>query len=130
MNFTYSLIKPPDGQWGAIQPDGSWSGMVNLLASQEIDIAATDFTVTEERSIVMTFATPITQIYHSLFIKNPTETFNYMAYIEPMHWLTWVGLLVLITTVPPLLFLTAKYVPKYPKNSKHKLGPTYFKHYL
>ena len=113
MNFTYSLIKPPDGQWGAIQPDGSWSGMVNLLASQEIDIAATDFTVTLERSAVMTFASPITQIYHSLFIKNHAETFNYMAYIEPMHWLTWVGLIVLITTIPPFLFLTAKYVPSY-----------------
>ena len=109
MNFTYTLVKPPDGQWGAIQSDGvTWSGMVNMLASQDIDIAATDFTVTEERSAVMTFANPITQIYHALFIKNPTETFNYMAYIEPMHWLAWVGLLVFIALVPPLLYLTAK----------------------
>ena len=108
MNFTYTLIKPPDGQWGAIQKDGSWTGQVNLLATQRIDIAATDFTVTQERSAVMTFASPITQIYHSLFIKNPSETFNYMAYIEPMHWIAWVALLVLIATVPPLLFLTAK----------------------
>ena len=38
MNFTYTLIKPPDGQWGAIQSDGSWSGLVGLLASGEIDI--------------------------------------------------------------------------------------------
>ena len=38
MNFTYTLIKPPDGQWGAIQPDGSWSGMVGLLQTGVIDI--------------------------------------------------------------------------------------------
>jgi hypothetical protein len=31
-----------------------------------------------------------------------------MAYIEPMHWLAWVSLLVLPATVPPILFLTAK----------------------
>ena len=61
-----------------------------------------------ERSAVMTFANPITQIYHSLFVQNPSETFNYMAYIEPMHWLAWVGLLVFIALVPPLLYLTAK----------------------
>ena len=108
MNFTYTLIKPPDGQWGAIQKDGSWTGQVNLLATQRIDIAATDFTVTQERSAVMTFASPITQIYHSLFIKNPTETFNYMAYIEPMHWLAWVGIFVLIRLLPPLLFMTTR----------------------
>ena len=108
MNFTYTLIKPPDGQWGAIQKDGSWTGQVNLLATQRIDIAATDFTVTQERSAVMTFASPITQIYHSLFIKNPTETFNYMAYIEPLHYLSWVFVGVFCTVTPPAIFLTAK----------------------
>ena len=108
MNFTYTLTKPPDGKWGAIQPDGSWNGMVNLLAKQDIDIATTVFTVTHERSAVMTFATPLTQIYHSLFIKNPAETFNYMAYIEPMHWLSWISILIFIFFVPPLLFLTTR----------------------
>ena len=108
MNFSYTLIKPPDGNWGSIQPDGSWNGMVNLLAKQDIDIATTDFTVTHERSAVMTFATPITQIYHALFIKNPAEKFNYMAYVEPMHWLSWVGIFVLILTLPPLLFMTTR----------------------
>ena len=108
MNFTHTLIKPPDGQWGSIQPDGTWSGMVKLLANQEIDIATTDFTVTQERSAVMTFASPITQIYHTLFIKNPAENFNFMAYIEPLHWFAWVGLLVLLVTVPPILYLAIR----------------------
>ena len=110
MNFTYTLIKPPDGQWGTIQPDGTWSGMVNLLANQEIDIAATLFAVTEERSTVMTFTNTISESYHSLFIKNPAETFNLMAYIEPMHSLTWIGLFVLLATVPPLLYLAVRYL--------------------
>ena len=110
MNFTYTLIKPPDGQWGTIQPDGTWSGMVNLLANQDIDIAATLFAVTEERSTVMTFTNTISESYHSLFIKNPAETFNLMAYIEPMNSLTWIGLFVLLATVPPLLYLAVRYL--------------------
>ena len=110
MNFTYTLIKPPDGQWGTIQPDGTWSGMVNLLANQDIDIAATLFAVTKERSTVVAFTDTISESYHSLFIKNPAETFNLMAYIEPMHWLTWIGLFVLLATVPPLLYLAARYL--------------------
>ena len=110
MNFTYRLIKPPDGQFGTIQPDGTGSGMVNLLANQDIDIAATLFAVTEERSTVMTFTNTISESYHSLFIKNPAETFNLMAYIEPMHWLTWIGLFVLLATLPPLLYLAVRYL--------------------
>ena len=108
MNFTYTVIKPPDGQYGAIQPDGTWSGMVNLLANQDIDLAAAPFTVTQDRSVVMTFASPITQIYHALFIKNPAERFNLMAYIEPMHWLAWVGLFIVLATAPPLLYLAIR----------------------
>ena len=108
MNFTYTLIKPPDGQWGSIQPDGTWNGMINLLANQEIDIATTDFAVTELRSTVMTFASAITPYYHTLFIKNPAEKFNFMAYIEPMHWLAWVALFVLLATVPPFLYLAIR----------------------
>ena len=108
MNFTYTVIVPPDGEYGVIKPDGRWSGMVKLLANQEVDIAAADFAVSRERSTVITFASPIYMTYFSLFIKNPSETFNIMAYIEPMHLLAWVGMFVLLATVPPLLYLAVR----------------------
>ena len=38
LNFTYHLSKPADGQWGAIQPDGSWSGMVKSLQNKSADM--------------------------------------------------------------------------------------------
>ena len=107
MNFTYTLIKPPDETWGAIQPDGKWTGMVNLLNIQDIDIGV-PFIVTQQRSVVMTFASPITQIYHVLFIKNPAEKINLLAYIEPINWLAWIGLFVFLATVPPLLYLAIR----------------------
>ena len=109
LNFTFTTIKPADRQWGALQADGSWTGMVHRLQTQQVDIAATDFTVTRARSDVITFAQPITQIYHSLFIQNPSGTFNYMAYIEPLHYLSWVFVGVFCIVTPPAIFLTAQY---------------------
>ena len=38
MNFTYNLRQPPDGQWGAPKPSGTWSGMVGMLEMKEIDV--------------------------------------------------------------------------------------------
>ena len=108
MNFTYTVIKPPDGQYGTIQSDGTWNGMVKLLANQDIDIATTTFVVTQQRSTVISFASPIFDAYFSLFIRNPAESFNIMAYIEPMDWLVWVGMFVFLATVPPLLFLVIR----------------------
>ena len=108
MNFTYTVIKPPDGQYGGIQPDGTWNGMVGLLANQDVDIAAATFAISLERSTVMTFATPVMEVYFSLFVKNPADVFNFMAYIEPMHWLAWIGMLVCLASVPPLLYLAVR----------------------
>ena len=110
LNFTYTIIKPADGQWGALQADGSWTGMVHLLQTKQVDIAATDFTVTRARSDAITFAQPITQIYHSLFIQNPSGTFNYMAYIEPLHYLACIAVGTFCLVTPPFMFLTAKYI--------------------
>ena len=38
LNFTYDLTKPPDGQWGSIQSDMSWTGIVGMLTRGDIDI--------------------------------------------------------------------------------------------
>ena len=37
MNFTYTLKLPADNQWGGLQKDGSWNGMVNLLINEDVD---------------------------------------------------------------------------------------------
>ncbi|KAF2349443.1 Ionotropic glutamate receptor L-glutamate and glycine-binding domain [Trinorchestia longiramus] len=31
LNFTYTVIQPPDGAWGLAQQDGSWTGMVGQV---------------------------------------------------------------------------------------------------
>ena len=38
LNFTYSVTSPSDKQWGAINSDGTWSGMVGQLVRKEVDI--------------------------------------------------------------------------------------------
>lgn len=31
MNFTFKVVASPDSKFGAIQPDGSWNGMIGEL---------------------------------------------------------------------------------------------------
>ena len=45
LNFTYTCKFPPDGQYGAIRPDGTWNGMVGELALGNADIGKTIGTV-------------------------------------------------------------------------------------
>ena len=41
LNFTFVLTKPPDGQWGALQSDGTWTGMIRELQDERIDMGNT-----------------------------------------------------------------------------------------
>ena len=71
---------------------------------------AGDLSITYEWNKVMSFGTPIGQIYHSLFIKNPAESFNLKAYIEPMHWKTWSTILLIVLILPFILAFVIRYL--------------------
>ena len=38
MNFTFVASKPPDMTFGALKPDGNWTGMIGELLNQNADI--------------------------------------------------------------------------------------------
>ena len=50
------------------------------------------FTVTNERSKVITFSQPIDSLYHSLFIKNPEGSLNLKAYVDPLTEYAWMAI--------------------------------------
>ncbi|XP_063588909.1 uncharacterized protein LOC134766084 [Penaeus indicus] len=50
MNFSYTLIRPPDGYWGAPLDNGSWTGMVGQIYRKEADLALGPFAMTEARA--------------------------------------------------------------------------------
>ena len=70
--------------------------------------AVTDFTITMERSEVITFAQPITQIFHSIFIKNPSGSLNYMAYVEPLRYSSWILVAIFCLVTPTFLYITTR----------------------
>ena len=37
LNFSYTVINPPDGEWGSMKIDGTWSGMVGQLETRNVD---------------------------------------------------------------------------------------------
>ena len=77
--------------------------------SHNFSIGVTDFTMTKERSEVMTFSNPLDQIYHAVMIQNPINTYNFEAFTSPLAGLTWLMVLVYILVTPPILFIASRY---------------------
>ena len=38
LNFSYITTVPPDGKYGALKDDGTWSGMVGQLDTKMVDL--------------------------------------------------------------------------------------------
>jgi hypothetical protein len=72
--------------------------------------APSDFTATKARSEVISFSTPITMFYHSVFIKNPVDSYNIIAYIEPFRPLSWFGLFWFILISSVFLYTSSRYI--------------------
>ena len=129
LNFTFVLTKPPDGQWGALQSDGTWTGAIRELQDEKADIgkrlfykrfwrkmfeihfsAIAPFGVSIARSKVVTFSETIEMSPGSaLFVKNPLGTFNFKAYFDPLTFMSWifVGLFCILT--PISIFATSRF---------------------
>ena len=45
LNFTSTLIRPPDGTWGATDETGQWGGMVGMVYRNEVDFALGELTM-------------------------------------------------------------------------------------
>ena len=108
MNFTYSILKPPDLQWGVQTNNGTWTGMIRMLKDKEIDIAPVHLTITSTRSQVISFSDPISNAHNSFFVKSPGDSFNYMAYIEPLTVSSWKIVLSFVCIAPLALHFTTR----------------------
>ena len=50
LNFKVDLIPSKDGSWGALKEDGSWTGMVGMVANGEADICGAALSFSSSRA--------------------------------------------------------------------------------
>ena len=77
--------------------------MLGINNNQLYLIAVTDFTITQARSTVMTFSTPMDQIYNSIFFPNPSNSLSYFAYLNPFANNSWYMLIVWVFAASPII---------------------------
>ncbi len=53
LNFDYTIVNPPDGLWGNIKSDGTWSGLVWEAARGAVDFVMSDVFISFPRSQVI-----------------------------------------------------------------------------
>ncbi|XP_068212059.1 glutamate receptor U1-like [Palaemon carinicauda] len=106
-NFTYKLVLPYDGNWGAKMANGTFNGMVGMVHRHEVDMAIAGFTITYIRETVIDFTHAFYEEPTTILIPPPTEQNDFLAFLSPFSWQVWIGNLVSVIAVGSLMSFMA-----------------------
>lgn len=98
LNFSYQWTEPADGEWGTLNADKKWTGLVGLLERQEVDLVVAPLAMQAEREKVMDFIHPFYLDYTTVLLKlpDPNES-KWRRLVQPfkpqVHMCIWFSLL-------------------------------------
>nr|XP_045611739.1 probable glutamate receptor [Procambarus clarkii] len=93
INFKYTLVRPPDGAWGAPDSNGVWNGMIGMVKRNEADLALGPFGLTGSRAAVAEFSQPIIIDYYRILVKRGSAKPDPWSFLNPLRPTVWLGFL-------------------------------------
>ncbi|XP_071130440.1 ionotropic receptor 25a-like [Mytilus edulis] len=93
LSFEYSFHYVPDGEYGVLRSDGTWSGIIGEVARGAADIGIGPISVTAERETVIDFTAPYYDFAGlQLLMRDPTvynDMFAFASAFTGIVWVTW-----------------------------------------
>ncbi|XP_069182975.1 glutamate receptor ionotropic, delta-2-like [Procambarus clarkii] len=108
LNFTYTFVRPPDGSWGTMRPDGSWSGMVGLVKEEKADIGLGPFGMSAMRAEVVDYTRIILIDYLRILAGRGRPEVDPWGFLLPLAPLVWAAMLTVLMLLLALVFLLYK----------------------
>lgn len=91
LEFDYEIVAAPDGKVGNREENGSWNGMMKILAEKRADIGIGAISVMLEREVIVDFTKPISDIIGFTILmklqRTPTSLFKFIFVMEGGVWL-------------------------------------------
>ena len=86
-NLTYEIKLEKEHIFGVKLDNGSWNGMIGMVVDGEADLAANDFTKTEERAEVVEFSAAFSRDELTLMLQKPLWT--PVGIFHPLDFTVW-----------------------------------------
>ena len=111
LNFTILHTSPSDLKWGSKNEDGSWNGMVGMLARKEADISTAGLTITQTRSEAISFAIALHENRNTISViasGNSIKLVNVGTYLATFKKETWFCTCIILALISSALYLTTR----------------------
>ncbi|XP_053136811.1 probable glutamate receptor [Hemicordylus capensis] len=113
LHFRYKVGVVKDGKYGALSPNGNWSGMIGEVVRKEADLAVAPLTITSVREDAVDFTQPFLHMGIGILLEkdSASEDASLFHFLSPFSKETWVGVLVAYLLSSLCLFLAARMSP-------------------
>ncbi|XP_055333782.1 uncharacterized protein LOC129585211 [Paramacrobiotus metropolitanus] len=120
LNFRYKIIFPPSGDnfYGSRDTNGSWNGMVGMLARGEVEMVAADLTITAEREEVVHFTVPFFEDPITVLLPRSEFDKSLFTFLLPFNKIVWICVIGVVALSGPLLYFFSRLSPYYPATGK------------
>ena len=98
----------------------TWLDLPNYQISTWLNyfiIGAATLYHTQSRAESVSFSTPLNYGSQSIYIKNPANVYNYLAYLEPLTYWSWISILILLIAFAFILHTMTRLVKEPIKTS-------------
>ncbi|KAI9551422.1 hypothetical protein GHT06_021755 [Daphnia sinensis] len=110
-NFTFSLVLPPDGTFGALV-NGSWNGMIGMASKKQVELIAAPVVPSLERARVLDFTTTFIEEPMCCLIPAPEADLNSLSGIaKPYNTYVWLLIIFSMLCVALATWLTSDFGP-------------------
>ncbi|XP_050348568.1 ionotropic receptor 25a isoform X2 [Nymphalis io] len=92
VKFDYEISLSPDGNFGTMDENGNWNGIIKELIEKRADIGLTSLSVMAERENVVDFTVPYYDLVGITILMKlpitPTSLFKFLTVLENDVWLS------------------------------------------
>ncbi|GIY11041.1 lig_chan-Glu_bd domain-containing protein [Caerostris extrusa] len=103
LNFQYEIISPEDGKWGSLMENGTWSGIIGMVARGEADMGLTYLAIMEDRSKFVDFSTPYYSFGRTFVTDKPGISPKYAVFLYPFSLDVWILFFIFLVISPYIL---------------------------
>ncbi|KAG7162341.1 Glutamate receptor 2-like 6 [Homarus americanus] len=105
LNFTFVFARPPNALFGSRHANGSWSGMLGMVAREEADISVGPFSVSASRMEVVDFTWPMEINYLRILAGRGRPEVDPWGFLLPLSPMVWAAILTMLLALPATVFL-------------------------
>ncbi|XP_023230288.1 probable glutamate receptor isoform X1 [Centruroides sculpturatus] len=104
LHFSYEAVLPLELQYGVINENGAWTGMIGMVANNRTDIGVPNAFITTSRLTVVDFGSPYIYYTSNFIVRAPTKLSKETAIIRPFDKYLWLWIFITLTIVGVVIY--------------------------